>query len=69
MWDNQGPTPHRGDWPLYPNTAFSIEGNARVKVPSWDDQYVVIKLEQDAVFDGESVWYIAGRQVEWQLVR
>ena len=69
MWDNQGPTPHRGDWLLYPDTAFSIEGNARVKLPSWDDQYVVIKLEQDAVFDGETVWYIAGRQIEWQLVR
>ena len=68
MWDNQGPTPHRGDWPLHPDTAFSIEGNARVKVPAWDDQYVVIKLEQDAVFDGRDVWYLAGRQVEWQVI-
>ncbi len=68
MWDNQGPTPHRGDWLLYANTAYAIEGNARVKLPSWDDQFVVIKLEQDAVFDGETVWYIAGRQTEWHIV-
>ncbi len=69
MWDNQGPTPDRGDWQVYPNTAYSIEGNARTKLDMWNGQYVVIKLEQDAVFDGERIWYIAGRQTEWLLVR
>ena len=69
MWDNQGPTPERGDWAVFPNTAYSIEGNARVPLEMWDEQYVVIKLEQDAVFDGEGVWYLAGRQTEWLLVR
>ncbi|MCZ6727251.1 MAG: M24 family metallopeptidase, partial [Acidobacteria bacterium] len=69
MWDNQGPTPIRGDWPLYPSTAFSIEGNVKVKVPEWDGQWVQIKLEQDAVFDGEGIVYIAGRQTQWHLVR
>jgi hypothetical protein len=69
MWDNQGDTPVQGDWKLYPSTAFSIEGNVRVAVPSWGGQDVVIKLEQDAVFDGEKVWYVAGRQTEWHLVR
>ena len=69
MWDNQGPTPERGDWLVYASTAYSIEGNARRKLDMWDGQYVVIKLEQDAVFDGEKVWYLAGRQTEWLLVR
>ncbi|HVS13584.1 MAG TPA: M24 family metallopeptidase [Thermoanaerobaculia bacterium] len=69
MWDNQGDTPVQGDWKLFPSTAFSIEGNVRVPVPSWGGQQVVIKLEQDAVFDGETVWYAAGRQTEWHLVR
>ncbi|MCH1446335.1 MAG: M24 family metallopeptidase, partial [Luminiphilus sp.] len=26
MWDNQGPTIGRGDWPLYPMTGYAIEG-------------------------------------------
>ena len=69
MWDNQGPTPLRGDWPLHPNTAYSIEGKAEVPVPEWDGQTVDIKLEQDALYDGQRVTYLAGRQTRWHVVR
>ncbi len=68
MWDNQGPTPDRGDWRLFANTGYAIEGNVKVAVPEWEGQHVQIKLEQSAVFDGETVWYLAGRQTEWHLV-
>ena len=68
MWDNQGPTPIRGDWKLYPNTGYAIEGNVKVELSSWDGQFVQIKLEQSAVFDGETVHYLAGRQTAWHLV-
>ncbi|MCP4590658.1 MAG: M24 family metallopeptidase [bacterium] len=77
-WDNQGPTPVRGDWPLHPHTAYAIEGN--VKVPRSDagsppgaeaseQQWVQIKLEQSAFFDGERVVYLAGRQTRWHVTR
>ncbi len=69
MWDNQGPTAIRGDWQLHPDTAYAIEGNVKVKVKAWDDQWVQIKLEQSAVFDGERVLYLAGRQSRWHIVR
>ena len=69
MWDNQGETPVRGDWPLYPMTAYAIEGNIKATVPEWDGQYVQIKLEQSALYDGERVVYLAGRQTEWHLVQ
>ena len=69
MWDNQGRTPIRGDWKLYANTCYAIEGNVTVRVPEWNDQPVQIKLEQDAWFDGEAVHYIGGRQTSWHLVR
>ena len=69
MWDNQGPTPIRGDWKLFPDTAYAIEGQVKVQVPEWDDEWVQIKLEQSAVFDGERVIYLAGRQTEWHVVR
>jgi hypothetical protein len=68
MWDNQGPTPVRGDWPLHPDTGYAIEGNVKVPVREWDDQLVQIKLEQSAVYDGERVLYLAGRQTEWHVV-
>jgi hypothetical protein len=68
MWDNQGPTPVRGDWKLFSDTAYAIEGNIKAQVPEWDDQWVQIKLEQSAVFDGKRVLYLAGRQTAWHVV-
>ena len=69
MWDNQGPTPVQGDWPLYANTAYAIEGNIKQEVPEWQNQLLQIKLEQSAYFDGKQVIYLAGRQTQWHLVR
>jgi len=69
MWDLPGAVDHTGDWPLYPNTGFSIEGNVAVPLDQWDGQHVQIKLEQSSYFDGEKVIYLAGRQTEWHRVR
>ncbi|MEJ2516126.1 MAG: M24 family metallopeptidase [Gammaproteobacteria bacterium] len=69
MWDNQGPTPEEGDWPLYPSTAYAIEGNIRQPAPAWGDRWIQIKLEQSAVFDGQRVIYLAGRQTRWHVIR
>ncbi|MEL7369365.1 MAG: Xaa-Pro aminopeptidase, partial [Myxococcota bacterium] len=68
MWDNQGPTPIRGDWPLHRSTGYAIEGNVKVAVPEWDGYGVQIKLEQSALFDGQRVVYWAGRQTAWHVV-
>ncbi|WP_419167085.1 M24 family metallopeptidase [Candidatus Palauibacter sp.] len=68
LWDNQGGVPGRGDYPLFPNTAHSIELNAAVAVPEWDGQTVRIMLEEDAFFDGERTWYIDGRQTDLRLI-
>jgi methionine aminopeptidase len=67
MWDNQGDTPGRGDYPLYPDTAHSIELYAETEVPSWG-KAVRIKLEEDAFFDGEQTHYIDGRQKTLLLI-
>lgn len=69
MWDNQGPTPVKGDWKLYPNTGYAIEGNVKVKLPEWDNQLIQIMLEQSAVFDGERVVYLGGRQTKWHFIQ
>ena len=69
MWDNQGPTPERGDWPLYANTGYAIEGNIKFPVADWDGQLVQIKLEQSALFNGSEVQYLAGRQTAWHVVQ
>ena len=69
MWDNQGETPIRGDWPVYADTCYAIEGNVKAPVKEWDDQLVQIKLEQSACFDGDNVLYLAGRQTEWHFIQ
>ncbi|RUO36896.1 Xaa-Pro aminopeptidase [Aliidiomarina shirensis] len=69
MWDNQGDTAVNGDWPLYPNTAYAIEGNIKQAVPEWGGQTIQIMLEQSAYFDGERVIYLAGRKTQWHLIR
>ncbi len=68
LWDQQGGVEGRGDYPMYPNTAYSIELNARVPIPEWDNKEVRIMLEEDAFFDGESTWYIDGRQKTLWLI-
>ena len=69
MWDLPGAVPNTGDWPVYANTGFSIEGNIAVPLERWDGQHVQIKLEQTSIFDGEKVIYAAGRQTAWHVVR
>lgn len=61
LWDQQEGVAVRGDYPLYPNTAYSIELNASVEIPQWNKS-IRIMLEEDAFFNGETVWYIDGRQ-------
>ena len=67
FWDNQQPDP-RGEHRLRPNTAWSIELNARRSVPEWNGQEVEFRLEEDAFFDGESVTYLDGRQDRFHLI-
>lgn len=67
FWDNQNPDP-RGEYPIHPNTAWSIELSATASVPEWDNQPVSFKTEEDAFFDGKTVRYIDGRQTELFLI-
>ena len=67
LWDQQDGVPGKGDYPLYANTAHSIELYAESRIDSWD-RSVRIRLEEDAFFDGEVVTYIDGRQKEFLLI-
>ncbi|RMB12072.1 M24 family metallopeptidase [Eilatimonas milleporae] len=68
MWDNQDGTPGKGDYPLYPDTAWSIELNVEKAVPEWDGQSVRFMLEEDAWFDGKTVRFLDGRQERFHLI-
>ena len=65
MWDNQGPVPVTGAWPLAPNTAYAIEGNVKVNVAEWKGSPVQIAFEQTALLRWHARSYAAGRQTAW----
>lgn len=68
LWDQQEGVPGPGDYPIHPDTAYSIELSVVVPVPEWDGQRVRIMLEEDAFFDGNAISFLDGRQTEpWTL--
>jgi len=67
LWDQQGGVPGKGDYPLYANTAHSIELNNAIYIKEWGKE-IRIMLEEDAFFDGNSVRYIDGRQTELMTI-
>jgi len=67
LWDQQGGVPHKGDYPLYPNTAYSIELNTTVYVEVWKKD-IRIMVEEDGFFDGKEFRYIDGRQTGLFLI-
>jgi hypothetical protein len=63
MWDNQKAVKGTGDYPLYENTAYSIELNVSVKIEEWN-KTIRIMLEEDGYYDKAGFRFIDGRQKE-----
>jgi hypothetical protein len=68
LWDAQDGVPGRGDYPVYDNTAYSIELNTRTNVPEWDNQAVRIALEEDALMRDGVMHWLHGHQTDWHLI-
>jgi len=69
LWDKQGGVPGAGDYQLYHDTVYSIELNVRASVPEWDNQDILIGLEQDAAFTKAGTFFLDRRQTELHLIR
>lgn len=63
--DNQ----ERGKYPLFLNTAYSIEFSGTTAVTEWDNQDVRIGYEDDALFTEAGCRFIDGRQTKLYLIR
>ncbi len=59
----------RGEYPLYLNTAHSIEFSATTSIPEWDNQDVRIGYEEDAMFTSEGCRFIDGHQTALLLIK
>ncbi len=69
MWDKQEGVPGTGDYPMQPNTAYSIELTALVDIPAWSSEPMAMKLEEDGFYDGVNFEYIAPRQEQYHVIR
>ncbi len=68
MWDQQDGVPGVGDYPLFDDTAYSIELNVVKSVPEWNNQDVRIMLEEDAALTGGLMRWLDGRQESLYLI-
>lgn len=68
MWDNQQGIPGSGDYPLYPNTAYSIELNVALPIDGFNADSRVM-LEEDGYFDGTQFHFFNGRQTRLHLIQ
>ncbi len=67
LWDQQGGVVGKGDYPLFENTAYSIELFAATEVKAWG-KIVRIMLEEDGFFDGEGFQFMDGRAEQIYLI-
>jgi len=67
--DMQGGVPGSGDYPLYFDTCYAIELNVRVRIPEWDNQEIVMALEEDAAFTSRGTRFLDGRQTQYHLIQ
>ena len=63
MWDSQGGVKGKGDYPLFENTAYSIELFAATEVKEWK-KIVRIMLEEDGVYTKDGFYFLDGRMEE-----
>lgn len=64
LWDQQGGVKGRGDYPLFENTAYSIELFAASEVPEWGNKIVRIMLEEDGAFTKDGFHFLDGRATQ-----
>ena len=69
LWDKQGGVPGLGDFPLYDDTAHSVELSARVVAPEFGNIDIRIQLEQDILFRRTGPTWMDQRQTALILIR
>jgi hypothetical protein len=62
LWDNQESVTGEGDYPIGPDTGWSIELAVEVDVTEWGDQPAKIMLEEDAFLGAHGMTFLDGRQ-------
>ncbi len=59
----------RGEYPLFPDTAYAIEFSSTTAVPEWENQDVRIGYEETGIFTESGCRFADGRQTKFYLIR
>lgn len=68
LWDMQGGVPVQGDYPLYNDTCYSLELSLRANIPEWGVE-IMFGAETDVMFTRDQVYWLAGRQDAFHLIK
>ena len=68
LWDHQEGVKGSGDYPVHDNTAHSLELNAKVYCETYGTK-VQFSMESDILLKNGKVYYLAGRQENFHLVK
>lgn len=68
LWDQQNGVPGSGDYPMYDNTAYSLELNVRCPVESWGVE-LTFGAETDVLLRDGKVNFLAERQERFHLIK
>jgi Metallopeptidase family M24 len=66
-WE-QKDTGGRGEVPMRINSTYTMELSVAMPIPAWDNQVVILHLEQDVMFTRDGCKMIDGRQTEFYLL-
>lgn len=64
----QGVKGRNGTYPLYDDTAYSLELNCGFTLPEWSNTSFNLGLETDIMFTGGKIYFLAGRQEYFHLI-
>ncbi len=68
LWDKQDGVFGNGDYPMYNDTAYSLELSCKCDVPSWGLE-LTFGAETDVLFTDDKVFYLAKRQDSFHLIK
>lgn len=70
LWDmQQGVGGLPGSYPLFNHTLYSLELNATINLPEWNDDAFVFPLETDIIFTEGKASFAQKRQTQFHLIR
>lgn len=70
LWDmQQGVSGLSGSYPLFSDTLYSLELNATINLPEWNDDAFVFPIETDIIFTKGKAVFADKRQTEFHLIR